>query len=309
MTSYLLRRLIAAVGVIFGISLITFVMIYLMPGDPARLYAGPRAPEATVQNIRQQWGLNDPLLTQYLRYVERALHGDLGRSPRDGRAVLPAIIERLPATLQLAIAGLAVELALGIPLGILAAARPGSWADALATSGSLVAISIPPFVLGVLLLYVFGFLIPIFPLGGYGTPLHLILPALTLGLGGSAWYARLLRNNLLDELGNDYIRTARSKGVHEWDIYFRHALRNAMLPVITLAGLDLAILLGGVVVVEAVFGWPGIGQQAWRAIRDQNIPIIMGTVLLSAICIVFINLIVDLLYLVFNPRIRLEGSL
>ncbi len=306
MTRYLVRRLIEAVGVLFGISVITFVMVLVIPGDPARMYAGPRAPEETVERIREQWGLNDPIPVQYVRYLMRALQGDFGRSLRDNREVLPAVLDRLPATLQLAVAGVVVELLLGIPLGILAATRPGSWADALATTGALVGISIPPFVLGLALLYFLGYLIPIFPLGGYGTPVHLILPAITLGLSGGAWYARLLRNTLLDELGNDYVRTARAKGVRELGVLFRHALRNALLPVVTLAGLDLAYLLGGVVLIEAVFGWPGMGQQAYRAIREQNLPMVMGTVLFAAVCVVFINLSMDFLYVALDPRIRLR---
>jgi peptide/nickel transport system permease protein len=279
MGAYLVRRLLAAIGVLFGISLITFVIVFVMPGDPARLYAGPHASEETVERIRQEWGMNDPILLQYVRYITRAVQGDLGRSPRDRREVLPAVIERVPATAQLAIAGLVVELAIGVPLGIVAATRPGSKVDALTTTGALVALSIPPFVLGLLLLYFLGFVIPIFPLGGYGTPVHLVLPAVT--------------------------RTARAKGLHERRVLYRHALRNALLPVVTLAGLDLALLLGGVVLIEAVYGWPGIGQQAWRAIRDQNVPMIMGTVLFAAVCVVFINLLVDFLYIALDPRVRL----
>jgi peptide/nickel transport system permease protein len=308
MGAYLVRRLLAAIGVLLGISFITFVIVFVMPGDPARLYAGPHASEETVERIREEWGMNDPILLQYARYIVRAVQGDLGRSPRDHRAVLPAIIERVPATAQLALAGLVVELAIGVPLGIVAATRPGSRVDALTTTVALMALSIPPFVLGLLLLYFLGFVIPIFPLGGYGTPVHLILPAVTLGLSGGVWYARILRNSLLDELGSDYIRTARAKGQRERRVLYRHALRNALLPVVTLAGLDLALLLGGVVLIEAVFGWPGIGQQAWRAIRDQNVPMIMGTVLFSAVCVVFINLLVDFLYVALDPRVRLAND-
>ncbi len=306
MGNYLVRRLFGAVGVMFGISIITFVIVFLMPGDPARLYAGPHADEATVERIREDWGMNDPVLVQYVRYIGRAVQGDLGRSPRDHREILPAILDHVPATAQLAIAGLAVELAIGVPLGIIAATRPGSKLDALTTVGGLVMLSFPSFVLGLLLLYFFGFVVPIFPLGGYGTPLHLVLPALTLGLGGAVWYARVLRNSLLDELSGDYIRTARAKGLRERYVLYGHALRNALLPVLTLAGLDLAGLLGGVVLVEAVFGWPGIGQQAWRAIRDQNVPMIMGTVLFAAVCVVVINLLVDFLYVAVDPRVRLS---
>jgi peptide/nickel transport system permease protein len=305
MSRYLQRRLLGAIGTLVGISLMTFVLVMVMPGDPARLYAGFHASEETVNRIRAEWGMNDPILIQYGRYVARAVQGDLGRSTRDHREVLPAIVERFPATAQLAFAGLAVELAFGIPFGIISATRPGSKIDALTTSCALMALSIPPFVLGLLLLYFVGFLVPIFPLGGYGSPGHLILPALTLGLGGTAWYIRLLRHSLLDELSSDYVRTARAKGLPERRVLYRHALRNAFLPIVTLAGLDLAGLLGGAVLIEAVFGWPGIGQQAWRAIRDQNVPMIMGTVLFGAMCVVCINLLVDFLYAVLDPRVRL----
>jgi peptide/nickel transport system permease protein len=308
MTAYLIRRLIGAVGVVFGVATITFLIVYLMPGDAARMFAGPRAPEETVQRIRVLWGLDQPLPVQYVRYLGRALQGDLGNSTRDQRPVIQAIGERLPPTIQLALAGLFVELLIGIPLGILAATRPGSLFDQLANIFGLIGISIPPFALGLVSLYVFGFLIPIFPLGGYGTPLHLVLPALVLGLGGASFYARVLRTNLLDVMGEDYIRTANAKGLSPSRVLNRHILRNALLPTITLAGLDLALLLGGVVVIEAVFGWPGIGLQAFNSIRNQDTPMIMGTVLVASIAVVFINLLVDLFYAALDPRVRLTGK-
>jgi peptide/nickel transport system permease protein len=304
-TAYLLRRLLGTVGVIFLVASATFVLIFLMPGDAARMYAGPRAPEETVQRIRVLWGLDQPLPVQYVRYLGRAIQGDLGQSTRDKRPVLKAVFERLPATIQLALAGLCVELLLGIPLGILAATRPGSWVDQLATIVALFGISIPQFALGLVALYVFGFLIPIFPLGGYGTPLHLVLPALVLGVGGTAFYSRVLRNSILEVTGEDYVRTARAKGLSPRKVLTRHILRNALMPVVTLAGLDLATLLGGVVVIEAVFGWPGIGLQAWNAIRNQDTPMIMGTVLFASIAVVFLNLFVDVLYIAIDPRVRL----
>lgn len=305
MTGYLVRRLIGAAGVIFGVASITFVMVFLMPGDAARMYAGPRAPQETVDRIRELWGLNDPLPVQYVRYLGRALQGDFGNSTRDGRPVLRAVTERIPATLQLAIAGLAVELAIGVPLAVLAAVKPGTWLDQLATVIGLIGISIPQFALGLVLLYVFGFLLPIFPLGGYGTVTHLILPAFVLGMGGAAFYARVFRNNLLEVMGEDYVRTAHAKGVRPRRVMIRHIMRNALLPLVTLAGLDFALLCGGVVVIEAVFGWPGVGLQAWNAIRNQDTPIIMGTVLFGAVAVVFINLLVDFMYVVLDPRVEL----
>jgi peptide/nickel transport system permease protein len=305
MGTYLLRRLAGAVFVIWGVATATFLMVYLMPGDAARMYAGPRAPEAEVERIRELWGLNDPLPEQYIRYMGRAIQGDLGQSTRDKRPVLQAVFERLPATLQLALAGLFVELAVGIPLGIFSALRPGSWIDQLTTLISLIGISIPQFALGLVAIYVFGFLLNLFPLGGYGTPLHLVLPALVLGVGGTAFYARVLRNSILEVANEDYVRTARAKGLNPRVVLTRHILRNAAMPVVTLAGLDLALLLGGVVVIEAVFGWPGIGNQAWTAIRNQDTPIIMGTVLFASIAVVFLNLAVDMLYVALDPRVRL----
>jgi peptide/nickel transport system permease protein len=308
MSAYLLRRLLGAFGVVFGVATISFVMVFLMPGDAARMYAGPRAPEETVQRIRVIWGLDQPLPVQYIRYLGRALQGDLGNSTRDNRPVLRAIIERLPATIQLALAGLLVELAIGVPLGIIAALRPGSLLDQLATLVSLIGISLPSFALGLVVLYIFGYLIPLFPLGGYGTPLHLVLPAVTLGIGGTAFYARVLRNNLLEVMGEDYIRTANAKGLRPRYVLIRHTLRNALLPTVTLAALDLALLLGGTVVIEAVFGWPGVGLQAFNAIRNQDTPMIMGTVLFASLSVVMLNLCVDLLYALLDPRVRLNGG-
>lgn len=306
MLSFLLHRLIGGVGVILGVATISFVLVFLMPGDAARMYAGPRAPEETVNRIREQWGLNDPLPVQYVRYIGRALQGDLGRSTRDQRPVTTAVAERLPATLQLALAGLFVELAIGLPLGILAATRPGSFWDNASTAGALFGISLPPFAFGLMALYLFGFVIPIFPLGGYGGIEHLILPALVLGLGGAAFYARVLRNSMLEVIGDDYIRTAHAKGLGPRVVLTRHVLRNALLPVVTVAGVDLAQLLGGVVVIEAVFGWPGIGFQAWQAIRNQDTPIIMGTVLVAASAVVIINLVIDFVYVALDPRVRVR---
>jgi peptide/nickel transport system permease protein len=305
LTAYLLRRLLGAVGVIWGVATITFVMIFLMPGDAARMYAGPRAPEETVERIRELWGLNDSLPVQYVRYLGRAVQGDLGNSTRDKRPVLTAVVNRLPATLELALAGLFVELAVGIPLGIVAALRPGSWVDQFATTVALIGISIPQFALGLVALYLFGFVIPIFPLGGYGTVAHLILPAIVLGIGGTAFYSRVLRNSILEIANEDYIRTAWAKGLSPRAVLIRHILRNAVMPMVTLAALDLALLCGGVVVIEAVFGWPGIGLQAWTAIRNQDTPMIMGTVLFASIAVVFLNLFVDVLYIALDPRVRL----
>jgi peptide/nickel transport system permease protein len=308
MTAYLLQRLVGAVFVIWCVATISFVMVFMMPGDAARMYAGPRAPEETVERIRELWGLHDPLPVQYVRYMGRAVQGDFGQSTRDKRPVLKAVFERLPATLELALAGIAVELAVGMPLGILAALRPGSLFDSLTTFTVLIGVSVPQFALGLVALYLFGFVIPIFPLGGYGSWKHLILPAIVLGMGGIAFYSRIIRSSVLEVVSADYIRTANAKGLPSRIVMVRHILRNALLPVLTLSGIDLAQLIGGVVVVEAVFGWPGVGLQAWTAIRNQDTPMIMGTVVLAAIAVVFLNLAVDMVYVLLDPRIRLKSS-
>ncbi|MCL4247437.1 MAG: ABC transporter permease [Anaerolineae bacterium] len=305
MIAYIFKRLLGAIVVIWGVATISFVLVFLMPSDAARMYAGPRAPEEVVERIREEWGLNDPLPVQYVRYLGRALQGDLGNSTRDNRPVIRAVAERIPATAQLALAGLLVELAIGVPLGLIAALRPGTWIDQFATIFSLLGVSIPQFAVGLVALYLFGFVIPIFPLGGSGTIAHLILPAFILGIGGAAFYARVLRSSVLEVTNEDYIRTAHAKGLSSRRVLSHHIVRNALLPIVTLMGLDLALLLGGVVVIEAVFGWPGVGLQAWTAIRNQDTPMIMGTVIFAAIAVVLFNLISDFLYVALDPRVRL----
>ncbi len=305
MIAYIFKRLLGAIVVIWGVATISFVLVFLMPSDAARMYAGPRAPEEVVERIREEWGLNDPLPVQYVRYLGRALQGDLGNSTRDNRPVIRAVAERIPATAQLALAGLLVELAIGVPLGLIAALRPGTWIDQFATVFSLLGVSIPQFAVGLVALYLFGFVIPIFPLGGSGTIAHLILPAFILGIGGAAFYARVLRSSVLEVTNEDYIRTAHAKGLSSRRVLSHHIVRNALLPIVTLMGLDLALLLGGVVVIEAVFGWPGVGLQAWTAIRNQDTPMIMGTVIFAAIAVVLFNLISDFLYVALDPRVRL----
>jgi peptide/nickel transport system permease protein len=300
---YVARRLLLAVGVIFGVSLITFILAFLVPADPARVYAGSNASAQTVANIRQQLGLNRPLPVQYLDYVGRALHGDFGTSYKLQTPVLSAIESRFPYTAALAAAGILVELLIGIPIGIVSAVRPRSWLDRGAMGFAMVGVAAPQFWLGLLLLYTFGYLWPIFPLGLAQSPSSIVLPAITVGLSGGVWYARVLRSSMLETLGADYVRTARAKGLRGGMVVLRHALPNAITPIVTQIGLDMAYFLGGIVVVESVFGWPGVGQLAYQAIQNDDIPLIMGTVLFSAIAIVLINIVIDVLYAVLNPRV------
>jgi peptide/nickel transport system permease protein len=238
--------------------------------------------------------------------MSNLLHGSLGTSWRTKREVGVIIAERIPATLQLALAAILVQLLIGLPVGLVSAVRRGTWPDRLGMIASLVLVAAPTFWLGLILLYLFAFKLPIFPLGGYGSLAHLFLPAFTLGIAGAAWYARLFRSTVLDVLNADYVRTARAKGLRESVMLVRHVVPNSILPVIAMLGMDLGTLLGGVVIVETVFGWPGLGQLAWQALRDLDVPIIMGTVLLAGLAMVLINLLTDLSFSIIDPRIRYE---
>lgn len=306
MTRYILRRLIWSGIVLVGISMIVFVITYVVPADPAHMIAGPRASREVLDSIRSQLALDQPLPVQYIRYMSNLLHGSLGTSWRTKREVAVIIAERIPATVQLAVAAILVQLAIGLPVGLVSAVRRGTWSDRLGMMVSLVLVAAPTFWLGLILLYLFAFKLPIFPLGGYGSLAHLILPAFTLGIAGAAWYARLFRSTVLDVLNADYVRTARAKGLRENVTLVRHVVPNSILPVIAMLGMDLGTLLGGVVVVEAVFGWPGLGQLAWQALQDLDVPIIMGTVLLAGLAMVLINLLTDLSFSIIDPRIRYD---
>lgn len=307
MALYILRRLAWGLVVLFGVSVVTFITAFAVPADPARSIGGIHATHAALQNIRHVYGLDQPLPVQYVRYLARALHGDLGHAYGLSEDVLPAITDRLPATAALAVAGLACELAIGLPIGVMSAIAPGRLVDRLGILFALMGFSVPPFLLGNLLLLVFAFHWSVFPLGGESSPISIVLPALTLGLGGAAWYSRLLRGSMLDVLHADYIRTARAKGLSWRRVIMRHALRNAVGPVVTQIGLDFGYFLGGVVVVETVFAWPGVGKLAYDAILRDDINVIMGTVLMSAVFVVLANILVDVIQVWLDPRISYEG--
>jgi peptide/nickel transport system permease protein len=307
MVAYLVQRLAWGVVVLLGVSVVTFLTAFAVPADPARLIGGIHATHVALQNIRHAYGLDQPLPVQYLRYMQHLAHGDLGQAYSVSQDVLPAILDRLPATAILAFTGLLFELAIGLPVGVVAALWPGQVPDRGGILLVLIGFSLPPFVLGNLLLLVFAFNWSVFPLGGADQPISIVLPALTLGLGGAAWYSRLLRGTLLDVLHAEYIRTARAKGLSWRRVIIRHALRNAAGPVVTQIGLDLGYFLGGVVVVEAVFAWPGIGNLAYSAISHDDINLIMGTVLVTAVFVVLANLLVDLAQAWLDPRVRLGG--
>jgi ABC-type dipeptide/oligopeptide/nickel transport system permease component len=306
MTAYIVRRLLWMVLVLFGVAAITFVIAFLVPGDPARLYAGTNASPAAIKIIHHQLGLDRPLWTQFGDYMWRVLHLDFGFSYRFQTPVLPAILQRFPATAELALAGVFFELIIGLPIGILSAIRPGSFWDRATMVFTFVALAAPPFWLGLIFLFVFGVLLPVLPIGGYGggAPQYLLLPALTLGLGGAAYYARLLRASLLDILKSDYVRTAWAKGLTERQVIQKHAIPNALTVIVSQLGMDLGYFLAGVVVIETVFAWPGIGKQAVDAIYTLDIPLVMGTVLFGALLIVTANVVVDISYTFLDPRVR-----
>ncbi len=306
MLRYLARRLAASVLILIGVSVVTFGLTFLIPADPVRMIAGRSASPATVGSIRHQLGLDRPIPVQYATYVGKLVRGDLGRSYVQKAEVTKLIQSRLPATLLLMAGAIFFELLIGLPAGMLAATRRGKGLDRGVMILSFAGISTPQFVVGLLLLYVFAYLLGWFPLSGYGSLSHLILPALTLGLAGGGWYSRMMRSSRVEVLRHDYIRTARAKGLSERSVVLVHAFRNAILPVVAMIGLDVGIFMSGAVVVESVYGWPGIGQLAWLAIQRVDIPIIMGVTLVAAVAIVIGNLVADLLAPLIDPRVRLR---
>jgi peptide/nickel transport system permease protein len=306
MIAYLSRRLFHSLLILLGVSVITFALLYLLPADPVRQIAGRSATPETVENIRRQLGLDQPFIVQYWRYLTHLAHGDLGRSYIQRSEVTELIISRLPASLLLMTGAILCEVLIGLSMGILAAVRRGTAIDSSLMVASFVGVSAPQFVVGLLLLYVFAVRLSWFPIGGYGTWRHLVLPSLTLGILGAGWYARMMRSSMLEVLRQDYMRTARAKGLGRGIILLRHALPNAILPIIAMIGIDIGIFMGGIVVVESVFGWPGIGQLAWQAIQRVDLPVIIGVTLVSACAIVVGNLLADIVAPLIDPRIKLR---
>ena len=306
MINFLLKRVAYAFLILIGITFITFILTYIIPADPVRMLAGRSATPETVESIRQQLGLDKPLIIQYLNYLYNLLQGDLGRSYVQKTQVTELIMSRLPATLLLMVGAIFFELLIGLTVGIISSVKRGTNLDKILTTISFVGISAPQFVVGLILLYLFAYKLDFLPLGGYGTISHLILPALTLGITGGGWYGRMTRSSMIDVLRQDYIRTAKAKGASNSRIVLIHALRNAILPIIAMIGLDIGIFMSGAVVVESVFGWPGIGQLAWQAIQRLDIPIIVGVTIISATFIILGNLIADIASAISDPKIRIH---
>ncbi|MGA7669337.1 MAG: nickel ABC transporter permease [Nitrolancea sp.] len=307
MYAYFARRLLSTIPVLFGVLLLVFSMLHLVPGDPVKMMLGEfGASPAQIAKLKSQLHLDEPLPEQFGRYVWDAAHGDLGRSIRSNKPVTEEIKDNLPSTLQLALCGLLVAALIGIPLGVLAAVKQYSILDAGSMLVALVGISMPSFWLGLLLIFAFSLKVRLFPATGGGDLRHLVLPAVTLGLGASAIIARLTRSSMLEVLRHEYVTTARAKGLRESRVIIRHALKNALIPVVTIFGLQFGQLLAGTVVIETVFGRPGIGRLIVDAILNKDFPLVQGIVLVVAISYVGVNLIVDLLYAFLDPRIRYD---
>ena len=308
MRAWLLTRLLSAAWVVLGVASLVFLLIHLVPGDPVEMMLGESAAAADRQALRETLGLDRPLLAQWLGFLGGALRGDLGLSLYSQQPVAALLLERLPATVELAAAALLVTLLVALPLGVLAALRRGSGWDTGAMGFSLLGVSIPNFWLGPLLVLLFSLWLGWLPVSGRDGPASVILPALTLGTGLAAVLSRMVRSSLLEVLGEDFIRTARAKGLAPLTVTLRHGLGNALLPVLTLLGLQLGALLGGAVVTETVFNWPGIGLLTIEAIQRRDYPVVQGCVLLIALGYVAVNLLTDLLYARADPRVRLGGG-
>lgn len=311
MRRFVLRRVGEAAIVLVGVSVLVFSIIHLVPGDPVRLALGTRFDQDTYDALRERAGLDEPLVQQYLEWAGDALRGDLGVSFRSGETVTSLIAERLPATVSLALGAIVVALLIALPLGLVSALRPRSAVDYVATVVSQAGISIPDFWLAIMAILFFAASLEWLPSGGY-TPLsedpwewfrHLILPAVTVGVVSGSMLTRFVRSSAIEALGQDYTRTADAKGLPARLVLRRHVLRNALVPVVTVAGIQLAYLLSGVVVIEVVFTWKGLGLLALQAVKDRDYPVLQGAVLLFAVVFLVVNLVVDLLYAVIDPRI------
>jgi peptide/nickel transport system permease protein len=304
MLRYTATRLLYMLPVIWLVVSIVFLLIHLVPGDPIQQMLGEGATSADLQAARHAYGLDVPIGQQYVHYWWGVLHGNLGQSLRFNRNVAAVIAERYPFTLQLTFAGLAVALALSIPAGVHSARRRNRWDDRVISFVSLLGLSFPNFALGPILILFFAIKLGALPVSGSGTLAHLVLPAITLGGALAAILTRMVRTSMLEELGQDYIRTARAKGLPERTVVYRHALRNAMIPVLTVVGLQFGALLAGAIVTETIFSWPGIGRLTIQAISNRDYYLVEGCILAIGLTYVGVNFLTDLLYSVANPRIR-----
>jgi ABC-type dipeptide/oligopeptide/nickel transport system permease component len=304
MLRYLSRRVLYTLPVVWLVVSLVFLLIHLVPGDPILQMLGESAPATDIQAARHQYGLDVPLGQQYIHYWKGVLRGDLGPSVRFNQSVTSLIAQRYPYTLQLTIAALVVGILLSVPAGVRSARRRDRWDDRLLSVVSLFGLSFPNFALGPILILFFAINLGLLPVSGSGTFAHLVLPAITMGGALAAILTRMVRTSMLEELGQDYVRTARAKGLSEGTVVYRHALRNAMIPVITVLGLQFGALLAGAIVTETIFSWPGIGRLTIQAIGNRDYYLVQGCILAIGLTYVAVNFLTDLLYSVANPRIR-----
>jgi peptide/nickel transport system permease protein len=306
MGRFLARRLVLTIPVLLGVATLVFSLIHFIPGDPAQAILGEAAPQADVEELRHRLGLDRPLLEQYAGFLSGLVRGDLGTSLRTGQPVTTQIVERMPATIELAAAAMIVAICVSMPLGIAAAVRRGTFVDHAAMTLALTGVSVPNFWLGPLLAIVFAIELGWLPVSGRGTPQHLILPAISLGAALAAILARMTRATMLEELREPYVQAARARGVSRLRAIVRHAFRNSLIPVVTLVGLQFGAVLTGAVITETIFAWPGIGRLLIQSIGFRDYPLVQGCILLIAVTYVGVNLVTDLLYGVLDPRIRYE---
>lgn len=310
MFQYALRRILWFVPILLGVATVTFLLLHVLPGDPVLSMVGERYDAETIAQLRAQMHLDDPLPQRYLRYLSDLIHLDLGKSYVTGVPVWDSIKQRAPQTLRLAVAAMTIAVFLGMGIGVIAAWKRGSPLDYFLVGGAVVGVSMPVFWLGVLLIYVFSARLGILPASGFGDGrlAYLVLPALTLAQASTAYVARITRSSVLDEVGENYIKAARAKGLSEPRLLLRHALRNALLPIITVVGVDFGSYLSGAVLTESIFAWPGLGRFTLDAILKRDLPAIQGAVLFMAAAFMLVNLAVDLLYARVDPRVKLGAG-
>ncbi|MEZ4621789.1 MAG: ABC transporter permease [Caldilineaceae bacterium] len=308
MGAYIRRRLLQSVVVVWGVSVLVFFLLRLAPGDPVTLLLVESASPEQIAEARAKWGLDKPIPVQYAVFLGRALRGDLGNSLFFQQPAIEVLMERMPATLQLSAAALLFSLSVAIPVGLLSALKRDTFWDYLGTGLAMIGQAIPPYWLGIMLILVFSVGLGWLPTSGRGTPFHLVLPAITLGSVLMALITRLVRSGMLDVLSEDYVRTARAKGLRERTVIVRHALRNILIPLVTVIGLQLGALFGGAVITESIFAWPGVGRLALQSINARDYPMVQASVLVISIVYVFLNLAVDLVYVYLDPRIRYDRS-
>ena len=304
MKTFVRKRIFGLLFTVVGVVTAVFLIIHLVPGDPVEIMLGESALPSDINALKKTMGLDKPLFVQYINYWANLFRGDLGRSFNTGQPVLSAIIERFPATLFLTAAGLFIAVLIGVPIGIISAAKKNTLIDNTGMFVSLIGVSMPAVWLGPLLILLFSVKLGIFPVSGSGGLKHLVLPSFSLGFALAAVISRITRSSMIEVLSQDYIRTARAIGVSELKIHIRHALRNALIPVITIIGLQFGALLGGVIIIEIIFSWPGIGQLLIPAIMRRDYPLVQGCILFIAVVYIFVNFIIDMLYVYIDPRVR-----